>query len=262
MIGLAGCGCMGQPMLRALRDGGSGAIGFDIVEKDPAWITNDAQHFASTLETLFVVVPDEAQVRELLFDGQKLVQRSANLSRIVLCSTISPRAIPDLTARLPNHIALIDAPMAGSERSAQNRNLTFMLGGTNADIDELTPLLVSMGDVIHRMGPLGAGMTAKAISNLVIASNTAVTRFVFDWADSSGLDRQKLSSLINETSGQDRFTSNFRADASLKDGDGCVHTIDALVKDLAAAIDAAPKGADLALAQTIMNCLQNRKPRD
>jgi len=262
MIGLAGCGCMGEPMLSALRDGGTGAVGFDIVEKDPAWITTDAQQFANTLETLFVVVRDEAQVRELLFDGQKLVQQATNLTRIVLCSTLSPRAMPYLSARLPRHIALVDAPMTGSQRSAQNRNLTFMLGGTDTDIDALTPLLASMGDAMYRMGPLGAGMKAKVLSSLQVASNTAVTRLLLDWAQSLDLDQQKLLALIADTSGQDWFASEFRDDAYSKDGHGPQNTIGALVKDVAAAIDAAPRNAELALPQTIMTTLRNLKPRD
>ena len=205
-------------MLTALRDGGTNAVGFDIVPKDAEWIGTDLERFAEGLETLFIVVRDEAQVRELLFDTQKLISIAQGLNRIVLCSTISPRAVPYIAARLPEHIAIIDAPISGAVAVAENRKLTFMLGGTESDIQEVTPLLATMGDAFYHMGPLGAGMQAKVLNNLLLASNTAVTRLVLDWADQAGLDGAGLRQLIHNSSGQNWFASNFETHEFSLDG--------------------------------------------
>ena len=112
------------------------------------------------------------------------------------------------------------------------------------------------------MGPLGAGMQAKVLNNLLLASNTAVTRLVLDWADQAGLDGAGLRQLIHNSSGQNWFASNFETHEFSLDGHAPANVVGLLVKDVAAAIDGAPKNADLILPQTIMTSLRNLKPSD
>ena len=68
MIGVAGCGRMGGPMLDALRDGGTDAMGFDVADKGAAHITTNIMSFAPRLTTLISVVRDADQTDALLFD--------------------------------------------------------------------------------------------------------------------------------------------------------------------------------------------------
>ena len=49
----------------------------------------------------------------------------------------------------------------GSLRDAENRMLTFLVGGPDDDIDEAIPLLAMIGQTFHRVGNLGMGMQAK-----------------------------------------------------------------------------------------------------
>ena len=111
MIGVAGCGRMGGPMLDALRDGGTGATGFDVLDMGLAHITTNVMAFAPGLETVFSVVRDATETDALLFDQQNLIATAPNLTRLFVCSTLSPRYVQGLRARIPDHITLIDAPM-------------------------------------------------------------------------------------------------------------------------------------------------------
>lgn len=261
MIGVAGCGRMGKPMLRALRDAGTRAMGLDVLSMDEDWITTDPVVFAEDLETLIIVVRDAEQCQALLFGDQNVVGRASNLSRIVLSSTVSPRYVHDLHSQLPDGIALFDAPMSGASVAAEERKLTFMLGGDDEAVDELIPLLAMMGDEFYHMGGLGAGMQAKVLNNLLAASNTIMTRLVLDWSDQVGLDADGLLKLIHASSGQNWFASGYEQIEFAKDGHKADNTIGILIKDVAAAIDAAPEGSDLILPQTIMTNLRNLKPR-
>jgi len=261
MIGVAGCGRMGAPMLEALRDGGAQAVGFDIVDKAVPHITNNLMAFAPRLETVFSVVRDAAETDALLFDTQNLTMTAPGLTRIVLCSTLSPRYVADLRNRVPAHIALIDAPMSGAQVAAQNRSLSFMLGGSEDDIADLVPLLALMGKHFHHMGPFGAGMQAKVLNNLLAASHTAMTRLVLEWADASGLEEDKLLNLIATSSGQNWLASGYRDIEFAKDGYRPDNSIGILVKDVAAALDAAPDGSDTTLPTTIKSAIRALKPR-
>jgi len=261
MIGVAGCGRMGGPMLDALRDGGTGAIGFDVVDKGADHITTNLMGFAPRIETLFSVVRDADETDALLFNTQNLITTAPNLSCIFICSTLSPRYLQDLRVRVPDHITLIDAPMSGAQVAARDRTLTFMLGGTQADIDAAIPLLALMGKHFHHMGGFGSGMQAKVLNNLLAASHTAMTRLVLDWADAAGLETDRLLALIETSSGQNWLASGFETIEFARHGHAPDNSVGILAKDVAAALDAAPEGADLSLPQSVHKAILGLGPR-
>lgn len=258
--GIAGCGRMGAPMLAALRAAGLPARGYDVVPMDTPHITDDIAVFSEELETLITVVRDIDQTEAVLFGEQNLAT-IPNLIRIIICSTLSPRYVRDLRARVPSHIALIDAPMSGAQIAAQEARLSFMIGGDTSEINAVQPLFDAMGKHFHRMGEFGAGMQAKVLNNLLAASNTAMTRLVLDWADESGLEISALLDLIHTSSGQNWFASGFNAIEFARDGLEPDNTIGILVKDVASALDAAPEGADISLPQAVQKTIAKLKPR-
>ncbi|MCB1341889.1 MAG: NAD(P)-dependent oxidoreductase [Pseudooceanicola sp.] len=265
-IGLAGCGRMGAGMLAALRRAGFDAKGFDV--RPPAGfgtlaphVTDEPAAFTQGLRTLLTVVRDIAQTDDVLFGAQGFAA-TPGLERIIVCSTLSPRYVLSLRDRVPARITLIDAPMSGAQIAADEARLSFMLGGSEADLDAAQPLFAAMGRHFHRMGGYGAGMQAKVLNNLLAAANTAMTRLVLDWADDAGLDEDALLRLIATSSGQNWFAAGFETIEFARDGHDPENTIGILVKDVASALDAAPEGADTALPRTIQMALRNLKARD
>lgn len=253
-------------MLAAMRAAGFAATGFDIRAPQsygnlaPA-MTDSASRFADRLETLFVVVRDIQQTEALLFDEQAMIGKANQLRTIVICSTLSPRYVRGLRARVPGHIALIDAPMSGAAIAAREKRLSFMLGGNEAELKSLMPLFEAMGTSIHVMGEFGAGMSAKVLNNLLAASSTAMTRLVLEWADQLEIDEQRLLQLIDSSSGQNWFARNFPDIEFACDGWLQDNTIGILEKDVLSALDAAPQGADTALPVAVMTAIRNLKPR-
>jgi len=256
---------MGAPMLAALRRAGFDALGFD-VRPSAAFgdlsdvVLNDPSRFARDLQTLIIVVRDIDQTDDVLFGAQGFAT-APHLKSIIVSSTLSPRYVRALRARIPPHVALIDAPMSGAQIAAEQARLSFMLGGTDADLDAHQPLFDAMGAHFHRMGRFGSGMQAKVLNNLLAASNTAMTRLVLDWGDAAGLDEQSLLALINTSSGQNWFASGFEQIEFARDGFAQDNTIGILVKDVASALDAAPDGADTALPRLVQSAIHTLTPR-
>lgn len=260
MILVAGCGRMGGPMLAALRDAGFDASGFDIAPTPYRHVTNVIPTPEDGPETLISVVRDIAQTDEVLFGAQNFTALHC-LRRIIICSTLSPKYVRALRARVPSHITLIDAPMSGAQIAAKEARLSFMLGGADTDLDAAQPLFDAMGKHFHRMGKFGNGMQAKVLNNLLAASHTAMTRMVLDWADDAGLDEVKLLNLIATSSGQNWLASGFEDIEFARDGHSTDNTIGILVKDVQSALDAAPPDADLTLAKVIQDQIAKLKPR-
>lgn len=265
MIGVAGCGRMGAPMLQALRAAGLNATGFDVrapVEFGTlaAYMTDNPVTFSQNLETLITVVRDISQTDDVLFGTQGFAL-APNVQQIIVCSTLSPRYVRGLRDQVANHITLIDAPMSGAQIAAQEARLSFMLGGSTADLDASQPLFAAMGKHFHRMGPFGSGMQAKVLNNLLAASNTAMTRLVLDWADATGLNEAALLELMHTSSGQNWFASGFDQIEFARDGYDVDNTIAILVKDVESALDAAPQGADTSLPRLVQSAIHDLKPR-
>jgi 3-hydroxyisobutyrate dehydrogenase-like beta-hydroxyacid dehydrogenase len=150
--------------------------------------------------------------------------------------------------------------MSGAAVAAEEARLSFMLGGDTVDLDRLAPVFRAMGRDIHRLGPLGAGMTAKVLNNLVAASSTVATRAAIGWADALGLDRAALLGVMNDSSGQTWFGSNFDRIEFARDGYEADNTIAILAKDVASALDAAPHGPERVFAEALIAALRGFRP--
>ncbi|WP_256369767.1 NAD(P)-dependent oxidoreductase [Tropicimonas sp. IMCC6043] len=261
---MAGCGRMGGPMLAALVAAGFDAQGYDIAAghlADDVPVTDDPVRFADGLRVLITVVRDSDQTDDVLFGRGDLARRARDLHSLVVSSTLSPRYVRALADRLPSHIRLSDAPMSGARIAAQERRLSFMLGGEAAELDRLQPLFSAMGAHFHRMGPFGAGSQSKVLNNLLAASHTAMTRLVLDWADAAGLDERRLLALIETSSGQNWLASGMDSIEFARDGFSEDNSIGILVKDVSAALDAAPEGSETALPEEVRRVIRGLKPR-
>ncbi|WP_255596796.1 NAD(P)-dependent oxidoreductase [Cognatishimia sp. MH4019] len=251
---------MGHPMLAAMVAAGLPARGYDLVEKDSNLpITTSPTEAADGVETLVSVVRDDAQTDDVLFGRGNFIA-SPTLRTIVISSTLSPKYVRSLRARVPDHIALVDAPMSGAVIAAQEARLSFMLGGDNETLDQLQPLFEAMGAHQHRMGPFGNGAQAKVLNNLLAAGSTAMTRLVMAWAQEAGLNEEKLLHLIETSSGQNWLASGWNTIEFAQHGFEDDNSIGILVKDINAALDALPEDADTALPEAVRQVILKLRP--
>lgn len=264
-IGVAGCGRMGAPMARNLVRAGFDVSGLDILpaEKfgDLAPRMTDAVQFAASRRIVLSVVRDIAETEKLLFDDQALVmRRPSSIDTLLICSTLSPRYILMLRDRIPTEITLIDAPMSGAAIAAEEARLCFMLGGIDSELNRLQPLLDAMGDKFHRLGPYGAGMTAKVLNNFCAATSTAGTRAVLGWAKKLGVDETQMLEVLEDSSGQNWMASNFERIEFARAGYMPNNTLGILAKDLESLLDALPKEEAEGLAQELIDYIRAIKP--
>ncbi len=252
-------------MARALLRGGVDVYGFDV---RPAAefggfagrMIADPRAFAERCQVVFTVVRDQRQTDDLLFDDQALLAGPNGIETLVVSSTLSPRYLLALRDRVPPEIDMADAPMSGAAIAAEEARLSFMLGGADASLEALQPLLKLMGTHFHRMGGLGAGMTAKVLNNFVAATAVTAVRQVLDWTDELGVDRAKLLALMHDSSGQTWFGSNFDKIEFARDGYDPDNTIGILKKDVESALDAVGANPDEGLQAAVIAYLATLKP--
>lgn len=264
-IGVAGCGRMGFGMARAMARAGLDVTGFDIrpvaeFGEFANRMAADPSSFAADRNVIFTVVRDVAQTEALLFDDQAILAAASRLRYLVISSTLSPRYFASLAARMPDGVVLIDAPMSGAQVAADEARLSFMLGGAEADLDVLEPAFQAMGTNIHRMGPQGAGMTAKVLNNFVAGSAMAGVRQVLDWATDLGVDQARLLALMHDSSGQTWFGSNFDKIEFARGGYDPENTVGILKKDLESCLDAVEPESHKGFPEAVVAAIGGLKP--
>ena len=242
-IGLAGCGAMGLPMAECLLAAGVDVWGHDVRSVDqfgalaPRMI-KDANAFAAKCDVVLSVVRDTGQTNALCFGDQGILLGESRPKVFVTCSTLSPRYVKDLAGRVPEGIAFCDAPMSGAPYRAANGTLTFMVGGARAVTDQLMPLFQIMGDTIHHLGGIGAGMTCKVLNNFVGVIGVVAVRKALASARDLGLDRRRLLDVMRVSSGSTWYGDNIDAIDWSRQGYDPGNTIGILEKDVNSYLDA------------------------
>ncbi|GJL88287.1 MAG: tartronate semialdehyde reductase [Minwuia thermotolerans] len=269
MIGVVGCGAMGQPMAEALLRAGIATIGHDVRPRIEfgefaGHMTSTIQELGSRAETVISVVRDSQQTLDVI-EGLGLKQPPAQsagqghgVRSFIISSTLSPRFVTSLRDVLHPDIALVDAPMSGTTFRARLGTLTFMLGGSESAISPLMPLFQAMGQEAHHLGPLGAGMAAKVLNNFVAASSVTAVRTVLAQAEALGLAPARLLSVMRSSSGGTWFGNNLEQIDWSAEAHDPGNTLGLLEKDVRAYLDGVSgDGAPDALTAAVLDRLRH-----
>ncbi len=142
-------------------------------------------------QVIFSCVTDGPALRSVLFaPGHDLAKLAGKNAVVVDCSTIGPveaRAIARDLAQVG--IRFIDAPVTGGDIGARNATLTFMVGASPDDFENVRPLLEAMGKKVVHAGPVGGGQSLKLVNQLLCGVNLLAVVEAFAAAEKLGMDR-------------------------------------------------------------------------
>lgn len=111
----------------------------------------------------------------------------------VECSTLSLPGIQHLAAAFATaERTFVDAPLAGSRPQAEAGSLIFLVGGAEAVIKQLAPVLLTMGGALHHAGPTGAGCLAKLFVNAMFGAQLALAGEFIGLFRRAGIDPAPL----------------------------------------------------------------------
>ncbi|MBS0001878.1 MAG: NAD(P)-dependent oxidoreductase [Thioalkalivibrio sp.] len=252
-VGYVGLGIMGAPMVRNLLHGGAPvhvwARRLEQAQKlvgDGAIAEETLASLVSGVRVLFLNVSDTPDVEGLMLDDGGILSHAAPGLIVVDHSTIDPmrtRVIAE-GAREAG-VGFVDAPVSGGERGAIEGTLTLMLGGAEADVERVRPLLNLVGKTLTHVGESGAGQIAKACNQLIIGETLVAIGEAFALARAADVDPARVrkalmggfaGSRVMEMHGQrlldDDFMPGFMAHLHAKDMGIVANTAAALGLDL------------------------------
>jgi 3-hydroxyisobutyrate dehydrogenase len=203
-VAILGLGTMGSGMAANLLKAG---ISLTLYNRTPAKaraLVSAGARFAATpaeaakdASIVIGMLADDAASRAVWtgIDGALSTVRPGTV--LIESSTASPAWIAELAGLAAQHgTELLDAPVTGSRVQAATGQLTFLVGGSEAGLQAVTPVLKVMSKEIFHLGTTGSGAKMKLINNFLCGVQVASLAEGLTWIERSGLDQGKALSIL------------------------------------------------------------------
>lgn len=199
-VGFIGIGAMGGHMSRHILEAGYDLTVHDVrkeaakelINKGAKW-TESPKAAAETCDVVISCLPTPIQVQEVVYgaDGLMAGWRTGNI--YIDMSTNSPTLMRQVAKDAkPRGVAVLDAPVTGGTRGAQEGTLTIMVGGEKTDMEKVRRILEAMGKKIFHVGDVGCGNVAKLVNNLISLTTNSINAQGFVLGVKAGIDPQIL----------------------------------------------------------------------
>jgi len=208
-IGFIGLGNMGGPMASNLLKAQHEVAVYDIVPSLVESISEQggiacksAAEVLCGADLVISMLPASQHVESLYLGAEGIMPLIDTSSMVIDCSTISPASSNKVSAAAQARgIAMLDAPVSGGVGGAVAGSLTFIVGGTEADLEKVRPILEIMGNSIFHAGAAGAGQVAKICNNMLLSVLMTGTAEALQLGVNNGLDAKVLSEIMRKSSG-------------------------------------------------------------
>jgi len=211
------------------------------------------------IDAVILMLPTSRHVEHTLLGEQGLLQALPSGAVVIDMGSSEPDSTRVLAAEASRRgIDYVDAPVSGGVPKAVSGELAIMVGGTPAAVERAMPHLNVLGSSILHVGPAGAGDAAKALNNLVSASNIAVASEALSIAERFGIDPTTMTSVLNEATGRSQATElkfpRYILTGSFDSG----FAYDLMLKDMTIAMGIA-EGLDTPVVDTVFEQLRSSR---
>lgn len=181
IIGFIGLGIMGKPMAQHLL-----RAGYTLVVNDCHRVVLEGllsaqctegvtpASVAAQCDVIITMLPDSPDVEQVALGENGLLEGAPAGKIYIDMSTIAPSVAVKVAERMAEKgVHCLDAPVSGGEVGAKNAALSIMVGGEEAVLEQVLPILETLGKTITLCGPNGAGQVVKACNQIQVALNIA-----------------------------------------------------------------------------------------
>jgi 3-hydroxyisobutyrate dehydrogenase len=187
-----GVGLMGGPMSERLKSFGWQVTGYDIVPQRSS--ARSAADAARNADVVLLNLPTNEAVTAAVFGSDGVASAVEEKHLVVDFSTIPVEECRNHAARLLEKTGCrwVDAPVSGGPPAAAAGTLTVMAGGEERDVERLAPLMKDIAGRCTRMGPVGAGLAAKMINQLIVGVGHAMLAEAVALCEKAGVDAARI----------------------------------------------------------------------
>ena len=200
-VGFIGLGNQGKPIAAHLAPAGFETTVYDVVPLPIAELVEAGARAAASprevgenADVVGICVPEDKHVIAVALGEDGLLSGLRAGSVVLVHSTILPETIDQIaTAGAALGIEVLDACVTGGAMRAQARQLTYLIGGSEAALEKARPYLEATTEVppIYA-GPLGSGAKLKLCINLITYIQWAAAHESMVLAQAIGLPQEVL----------------------------------------------------------------------
>jgi 3-hydroxyisobutyrate dehydrogenase-like beta-hydroxyacid dehydrogenase len=214
--GVIGLGAMGHQMARHMRTNGYAVTGYDISAEAAAksaetgvTIVSNVAEVGRSSDVVFVIVQTDKQVEDVIYSGGLLDALKPG-SVICIASSVDPgtcRSIAEEAAK--KGVDVLDTPLILGQEAANNGTLTIFVGGDEAVVGKVRPVLQTFGEHITRIGTIGHGQVAKTANNMLLWACICANFEALSLAKELGVDVPTLIKALEHSSGANNSLSRW-----------------------------------------------------
>ena len=212
-VGVIGLGVMGTPMARNLLKSGHEVTVFARradamapLAAAGARTSASPAEAAAVSDVTITMVLDTRAVESVVLGPGGIIEGARSGSIVVDHSTIEPEGARRVAATLQSRgIEMLDAPVSGGAAVAEAGTLSIMVGGAEATLERVRPILACYGKTIVHIGPSGAGQVAKACNQICTIVNTLGAAEAMLLAERAGVDPAKVKDVLMTGFGASRM---------------------------------------------------------
>ena len=203
-LGFVGLGTMGGRMARRLLAAGHHVVGYNrtpekarelvaaglVLEKSPRAV-------AAASDAVFSMVTDSTALRAIALGPDGVIAGLRPGAVWAEMSTVSPEVTRELGRAVAAHGAsLIDAPVSGSAVTVDAGQVSFMVGGDPAALEQVRGAMLAIGPTITHVGELGLAVTMKIATNLGLAVQMLAFSEAVALAEKAGIRRDRAVEVL------------------------------------------------------------------
>jgi 3-hydroxyisobutyrate dehydrogenase-like beta-hydroxyacid dehydrogenase len=204
-IGFIGLGLMGSRMAARLINAGYSLTVFDLRESNArapaqqgAKIASSPRLLAEHVDVVMLSVPDNAAVEQAILGPDGALGGLKAGSSVIDMSTVSPstsRRVADQVAAAG--ASMLDAPVSGSTRVAEQGALIIMVGGERDVFQRCRPILEVLGKEIFYLGANGNGLVMKLVANALLGLGMQALAEGIILGEKGGLEKNDLLNVLD-----------------------------------------------------------------
>jgi 3-hydroxyisobutyrate dehydrogenase len=198
-VGVIGLGSMGSRIAAKLVEAGHEVHVWDRNERATqklaargAAVAATPAELATQVDTAISVLTNDEAVREVVIESGLLLSLPDGSVFADLSTTSVELALALAAAGREAGIDVLDVEMSGSISQVEAGELVLFVGGDEAVLERMRPLLEPLSKVILHMGPHGSGAKMKLAVNTLLGVGMQALAEAIAYGEAVGLDRDRL----------------------------------------------------------------------
>jgi 3-hydroxyisobutyrate dehydrogenase-like beta-hydroxyacid dehydrogenase len=167
---------------------------------ETARIASNPAAVSEWADVVVVAVVNDHQVIEVVTGPDGVLSKARQGTSLLIVSTVTAQTVRRVAAEAAGlGCWVVDCGVSGGPAAAAEGQLVAMVGGTEAAVVRVRPVLDAFSSVVIHMGPAGSGLQAKLARNIIQYGSWLAAYEGQRLAEAAGIELSKLALAVRES---------------------------------------------------------------